>query len=333
MPSAVQGNPVAVEDNHLVDAPHGAELPRPGRVPVAVVLLDERVATPCAGLTGKRAFRESRDVHSGRDRRGSICVIGGAGSELPRPGRVPVAVVLPDEGIAAPRARLVGEGADRRSAHVQGGVVAGDAGGVVRGGGPELPRPCHVSVRVVLPDENINIPRPRLAGEGAIGPSCGIDSRGVCGDGVGGLRRGGPELPRPYHVSVRVILPDESVPTPCAGLTGKRAFRESRDVHRRFVYEEVGTVVYRGGPELPGPERIPVAVILPDEGVVVACVRLAGERAVRGSCGVHAGGVRSDSAGALGGAGPELPRPDHVPDGVVLPDENVRLARIHLTGE
>src|SRR3990172_43429 len=268
MPSAVQGNPVAVEDNHLVDAPHGAELPRPGRVPVAVVLLDERVATPCAGLTGKRAFRESRDVHSGRDRRGSICVIGGAGSELPRPGRVSVAVVLPDEGIAAPRARLVGEGADRRSAHVQGGVVAGDAGGVVRGGGPELPRPCHVSVRVVLPDENINIPRPRLAGEGAIGPSCGIDSRGVCGDGVGGLRRGGPELPRPYHISV--------------------------------------------------------AVILPDEGVVVACVRLSGERAVCGSRGIHAGGVHSDSAGALGGAGPELPRPNHVSVAVVLPDENVR---------
>src|SRR3990172_1869003 len=115
MPSAVQGNPVAVEDNHLVDAPHGTELPCPDRVPGAVVLADEGVRTPFAGLARERAVRESRDVHSGRVRRGPICGLGGAGPELLRPDRVPVAVVLPDEGVRAPCAGLAGERAALRA--------------------------------------------------------------------------------------------------------------------------------------------------------------------------------------------------------------------------
>src|SRR3990172_6206694 len=105
MPSAVQGNPVAVEDNHLVDAPHGTEL-------------------PC-------------------------------------PDRVPVAVVLPDEGVVATRTRLAGQGAGRRSAEVHGGGVAGNGVGTVKGGTPELPRPYHAPVRVVFPDDYVIVPRVR----------------------------------------------------------------------------------------------------------------------------------------------------------------------------
>ena len=167
---------------------------------------------------------------------------------------------------------------------------------VVRGGA-ELTGPTEVAFSVVFPEERVPATSARLPRERAVRGPGDVDAGWVGGGPAAEIVIRGAELVAPEEVAVRVVLPEERVVAAGVRLPGECAHCRASDIDTRRVSGSADGEFIPGRAEFAGPQRSAVRVVLSEERVVAAGVRLARECGACFSGDIHARRVGGEGGG------------------------------------